>query len=555
MIGVIAREKEMDAVREFFELFKTPWEPWNSGKAYDVVLCAAQEIPSEFRAKLVIAYSGSRLASDPADAVENQATEAAKLLCYKDDEIPLYGKCVTFPPQDGSLLNEPGSRRSAVWQQPRDGRQAILRVGYDLFEEVRHLLTHGQPAERAGIPALELHIDFLREQIRAAGVAFVEIPPVPQGYRFIVCLTHDVDHPAVRKHRWDHTAAGFLYRGSIGSLVKFVRRQISAQSLIRNWMAVAKWPLVQRGLAQDFWADFHQQYRKIEGGLPSTYFVIPFSGKSGRGAIGLKSKRRAAGYGAQDIAPAIREIVAGGSEVGLHGIDAWLDSSAAVQELEEIRNLTGKREIGVRMHWLCYDEQSPKQLERAGASYDSTIGYRETVGYRAGTTQAYMPPGAESLLELPLHVMDTALFYPGYLGLTGEEAAEILARLVDHAVRFGGCLTVNWHDRSLAPERLWIEPYAYLIEQLKNEGAWFATAGEAVAWFRKRRSAVFEEAESSGAVRIRMADGQLAALPPLQLRALRSGPGNALDGDSIPDSIDQPLSQAEEVASLAPARA
>ena len=46
------------------------------------------------------------------------------------------------------------------------------------------------------------------------------------------------------------------------------------------------------------------------------------------------------------------------------------------------------------------------------------MGYNETVGYRAGTTQAYKPLEASRLLELPLHVMDTALFYPAYLGLS-----------------------------------------------------------------------------------------------------------------------------------------
>ncbi len=112
--------------------------------------------------------------------------------------------------------------------------------------------------------------------------------------------------------------------------------------------------------------------------------------------------------------------MAAGCEVGLHGIDAWLDSSKGREELEEIRSLTGNSEIGVRMHWLYYDQQSPVALEKAGAAYDSTIGYNETVGYRAGTTQVYKPLEANRLLELPLHVMDTALFYPDSSGAFSE---------------------------------------------------------------------------------------------------------------------------------------
>lgn len=518
MIGVIAGDSEVAVAREFFELFKTPWEAWKSGKAYDVVLCTTGECPENLQADLVLVYSGRRLASDPADAVEERAADRAKSLRYKDLEIPIYGKRITFPRGDSNVLADIESGQPAILHQAREERRRILRVGYDLFEEIRFLLNSGQPVEQAGIPALELHIEFLRDQLLAAGIAFVEIPPVPEGYRFIVCLTHDVDHPSMRRHRWDHTAAGFLYRGMIGALLSFVRGRSSVRSLIRNWIAVAKWPFVQMGLAKDLWLGFDERYREIEGRVASTYFVIPFAGTPGRGVNESTAKRRAAGYGARDIEPAIRNILKDRNEIGLHGIDAWMDSEAGFKELEEIRSLTGQAEIGVRMHWLCFDQRSPGELERAGASYDSTVGYRETVGYRTGTTQAYVPPGAKSLMELPLHVMDTALFYPSYLGLTEEEANEILKKIVNNADRFGGCITINWHDRSLAPERLWIGPYTNLVRQLKEKGGWFATAGDAVRWFRARRAASFlpdETIDSQNSARDSAGDARL--LPALQV--------------------------------------
>jgi hypothetical protein len=39
MIGVIANPSEHDGVREFFELFKTPWDLWRDDREYDVLLC------------------------------------------------------------------------------------------------------------------------------------------------------------------------------------------------------------------------------------------------------------------------------------------------------------------------------------------------------------------------------------------------------------------------------------------------------------------------------------------------------------------------------------
>src|SRR6202000_2305444 len=105
-------------------------------------------------------------------------------------------------------------------------------------------------------------------------------------------------------------------------------------------------------------------------------------------------------------------------------------------------------------------------------------GYNQTVGYRAGTTQAFKPLSALKMLELPMHMMDTALFYPSYLDLSPADAEKVVRRLVENVRQLGGVLTVNWHDRSIAPERLWDDFYINLLQVLKAENAWFPTALE-----------------------------------------------------------------------------
>ena len=55
--------------------------------------------------------------------------------------------------------------------------------------------------------------------------------------------------------------------------------------------------------------------------------------------------------------------------------------------------------------------------------------------------------------------------------------------------------TFNWHDRSIAPERLWGEFYTSLISKLEQKGAWCTSAGGAVSWFQDRRSVVFVRAD------------------------------------------------------------
>jgi hypothetical protein len=490
MIGVIANPSEHPVVAEFFELFKTPWEFYQSGRRYEVLLCAWDGDFPKDAAGLILIYSGQKSPFDAEEKIEvASARKNGRFFLHHKARLPIYGDSLTFGKEDSALVDEE-SQQSAIDQcQLPTGR--ILRIGYNLFDEVRRLLTDGQLAANAAIPALDRHIALLRELIVANGASLVEIPPVPRGYRFIACLTHDLDHPSLRRHKFDHAMFGFLYRAIFGSALEVVRGRASFSKLGKNWAAALKLPFIYLGWAKDPWLEF-ERYAEIETGAASTFFVIPFADNPGRTNSGFAPGYRAARYGIADIADVVRRLAVKGSEIGLHGIDAWLDGSKGREELEQIRQVIGEHEIGVRMHWLYRDGRTPATLESAGASYDSTIGYNETVGYRSGTTQAYKPFGTSHLLELPLHVMDTALFFPGYLNLSQAEARTTVSRIVDHARHFGGAVVVNWHDRSLAPERLWDDFYIDLVAELKNNGAWFATAGGAVGWFRKRRSAVFE---------------------------------------------------------------
>jgi hypothetical protein len=62
---------------------------------------------------------------------------------------------------------------------------------------------------------------------------------------------------------------------------------------------------------------------------------------------------------------------------------------------------------------------------------------------------------------------------------------------------------INWHDRSLAPERLWGRTYRTLVSEVESGNrVWFARAGQAVAWFRWRRSIRFAADEHVGNISI-----------------------------------------------------
>jgi peptidoglycan/xylan/chitin deacetylase (PgdA/CDA1 family) len=517
MIGVVANEAEHRVVVEFFELFKTPWEFHRPGTHYDILICSNSMVP-ENSARLLFLYGTQRQAFEECRSIRTISASRHDFVSFRGERMPIYGSCLLFnSPGNEVLIHE--RTKSAAAVSVASGDQMVVRVGFDLFEEVRYLLTQGQPAEFASIPTLDLHLSLLCELIVSCGVPLVEILPTPAEHHFIVCLTHDIDHPRVRNHKCDHTMFGFLYRAMAGSIINFCRGRRSLRQVALNWKAALSLPLVFAGLAKDFWNQL-DRYLELESDLASTFFVIPTKGDAGVDSHGRTRTKRASRYALADIADDLNKLLSTNCEIAVHGIDAWRDSAKGREERRRIQEITGTADIGVRMHWLYFNSQASLSLEKAGFSYDSTVGYNETIGYRAGTAQVFKNPDVDHLLELPLHIMDTALFYPSYMNLSDEQAGAAILPLIENATRFGGVLTINWHDRSLGPERLWADFYLGLIDELKSRGAWFPTASEAISWFRKRRSAVIEGVIHEGdSVRMKISvDEDEGNLPGLRVR-------------------------------------
>ena len=495
MIGVISKESERSIVEEFFQLFKTLWEPYQENKFYDVVICTTNKIPN-IKTRLLLIFSSEKTQFDIDNHLEINPQETNAILDNNGTAIPVYGKCLFFSNNQNQVISYKVSAVPAGIKLISDGTVS-LRLGYDLFNEILYLLSKGQPTEYAQLPTVDIHIRLIRNWILEHGIILLEIPPVPKGYKFITCLTHDVDFVGIKRYGFGPTLLGFLYRATIGSLVNYFRGRIPVQRLFKNLKAATLLPFVHLGIIKDFWIQF-ERYLNIENGLGSTFFIVPFKNRAGRSLTGVAPSRRAVKYDIAEIEDYIQKIINRGAEIGLHGIDAWIDREQASKELERITKYNGEKKIGVRMHWLYSKNDSLQILERAGFYYDSTYGYNETIGYLAGTVQAFCPPEATKLLELSMHLMDTALFYPRRMNLNETEANKLVNKLLKNSLDYGGHLTVNWHHRSLAPERLWDDYYNELLAKLKELNCWFACAKDVVGWFYKRRSVGFEKVEIKG---------------------------------------------------------
>jgi len=204
VIGVLSRDSEAQAVHEFFQLFKMPWEFYVPQNTYDLILVTRDEMSEGLRAFVLVIYHSHAIRFDDQIGVVTESRRRGDWVEWQGAALPVYGDVASFRPVGQPLISRRGMSET-VGTYVAGPERSIVRIGYDLFHEVQFLLSQGQPAENARFPTLDTHISLLRVIMVSLGVPFVEVPPAPAGYDFMACLTHDVDFVGIRDHKCDHT--------------------------------------------------------------------------------------------------------------------------------------------------------------------------------------------------------------------------------------------------------------------------------------------------------------------------------------------------------------
>jgi len=142
-----------------------------------------------------------------------------------------------------------------------------------------------------------------------------------------------------------------------------------------------------------------------------------------------------------------------GMELGVHpSYYTFNDPPRLAHEVEHICEVLGERRVGGRQHFLRWHPRTWHDWEKCGLAYDSTVGFSDHIGYRAGTCVPYRPWSLElnreiNLLEIPLLAMDVTLAY--YMRLAPEESVALLLQCAERCKIVSGVFTLLWHNRSL----------------------------------------------------------------------------------------------------------
>jgi hypothetical protein len=180
-----------------------------------------------------------------------------------------------------------------------------------------------------------------------------------------------------------------------------------------------------------------------------------------------KQTRYDSGYDLREkkIRRTISWLTEHGVESGIHpGYDTYQSRSALQTEVLRIREVLPNQAIGGRQHYLRWSPATWLDWEACGLSYDSTVGFADALGFRAGTCVPYKPwlfseNRVAALLEIPLIAMDCTPIM--YMGLTLEQSLSAIQECIAACSLVGGVFTLLWHNMTL------IEPdYGDLYERI-----------------------------------------------------------------------------------------
>jgi peptidoglycan/xylan/chitin deacetylase (PgdA/CDA1 family) len=271
------------------------------------------------------------------------------------------------------------------------------------------------------------------EQISRNGTGSEALPrapsPLASGEHLIIC-SHDVDF-------------------------HFTNRTTALQRLIKNlgisWLVyrsskyfVSNSRMLLKLLAGRRVGDYLLPLCEVleEHACRSTFFVVP-----------TRSHRRDPNYDLEELALQIKEAAKRGFPIEIHGsYKSIVDNHTLEAEAHALQQVTGKRPLGSRQHWLRFDDPETlfQAIDEAGLYFDSSMGFSDTIGFRNGACFAFPPydfkrERPHNFLEIPLAIMDGGLVEQSRA--TGASPQFLAERVLQESrIRGWGGISILWHN-------------------------------------------------------------------------------------------------------------
>lgn len=165
-----------------------------------------------------------------------------------------------------------------------------------------------------------------------------------------------------------------------------------------------------------------------------------------------------------------KELIAGGNKIGLHGsYYSALDEKLFMKEKEVLEKAIDRPITKTRQHWLNYRENiTPYIHKRAEIEKDSTIGFNDISGFRAGVASLYNPYDHRNevsfpFTEMPFAIMDSHLY--DYAAHGGVQCPGWLFQSMERVKNFAAA--IDWHQRVISRDYGWDGAYKEIAERYR----------------------------------------------------------------------------------------
>jgi hypothetical protein len=318
-------------------------------------------------------------------------------------------------------------------------------------------------SENFRVPYLDL---FIRERLAKNNIPFKSI--WGDNNLFSVCLTHDVD----RVESYSPTSflrdlkKQKLFENNLFNRLKiqFNILKTSIKKRMQNKVFDELW-------CYERWVDLENKY-----GVKSTYFFFVRPDEEDISIydcdyelideIVYDSKK-------VSVAQYIKRLKNDGFEIGLHGsFYSFNNRELFGKQKEVLEALLETKIYSTRQHYLHYEiNKTPNVHAENGVFIDSTLGFNTDVGYRAGTSfPYYIETSRGAVLEIPLIIMDSALFSKNGLDYSMEDAKKTIIDIFDVTEEVGGCVTINFHPDYLNISK-YFDTYKFILDEITRRKA------------------------------------------------------------------------------------
>ncbi len=340
------------------------------------------------------------------------------------------------------------------WQEYAEDREMIPGDRYDFKESLQYYWDFTE------IPVVDRYCNMFLVCMETVSKKFSRQLKWPNKSLFVLTVTHDIDYwnfwteehiEKILKYNKDR-----IKKTPIRSLYKYIGHFITKKLLWNHKRVIKKILRIEKKYLSD-----------------STCFII-----SGRGTLDSRQNY----FQDKKLLAEVKDVLKN-SDIGLHGTTiAAFDKQALNDQLSSLYNENFVVN-GYRNHYLSFDYQkSFKILEEAGLKFDSTLGFWEHIGFRAGISYPFYPFNIEEnrpfrVLEIPLTVMDTTLYSGKAMNLKPLKAYWKIKKLIMRARKNGSHLCFLWHNTVFDPIDYpgWGKLYYKLLRFAYKKDGWICS--------------------------------------------------------------------------------